>query len=79
MKMSVEVRDADLWRERKLEVEIYLDRGALEELVQQLQHLKEPGDHCHFMTPTWGGKELQDEPHIQGNVIADHMKITLVE
>ena len=79
VRFTVEIRDIELWRERKLEVELYLDRNALQDLLLQLSHLKKPGDHCHFMTPTWGGGELSEEPSVEGNTIADHLRITLVE
>jgi hypothetical protein len=79
VRFSVEIRDVELWRERKLEVELYLDKHALQDLLQQLSHLKNPGDHCHFMTPTWGGSELSEEPLIEGNAIVDHLRVTLVE
>lgn len=79
MVFSVEVRDVDLWREGKLEVEIYLDKSALQDLLFQLNQLETAGDHCHFMAPAWGGNELSETPMIEGNVIANHLKITLVE
>lgn len=79
VRFTVEIRDIELWQERKLEVELYLDRNALQDLLLQLGHLKEPGDHCHFMTPTWGGSELSEVPSVEGNTIADHLRITLVE
>ena len=79
VRFSVEIRDLELWRERKLEVELYLDKHALQDLLLQLSHLKNPGDHCHFMTPTWGGSELSEEPSVPSNTIADHLRITLVE
>jgi hypothetical protein len=79
MTFSVEIRDIDAWRERKLEVEIYLDRESLSDLVRQLGGLRSAGDHCHFMTPTWGRHELTEERQSQANVLADHLRITLVE
>ena len=79
MKFTVEARDIESWQERKLEIEIYLDKNSLTDLIQQLTHLKNPGDHCHFMTPTWGGSELSEEPVIDNNVIADHLRVTLGE
>ena len=79
MVFTVEIRDIGLWREGKLEVEIYLDKNALQDLLLRLSQLKTTGDHCHFMAPAWGGNELSEKPMIHGNVIANHLKITLVE
>ena len=78
MRFSVEVRDIAQHEEQKTEVEIYLDKEGLEDLLRQLGFLKNPGDHCHFMTPAWGGHELTEDKSDAGNVLINHLRITLV-
>jgi hypothetical protein len=75
---TVEIRDADQVERRGAQVEIYIDRASLEELLRDLRRLAEPGDHAHFMTPSWGGDMLSETPQVSTNAIVDHLKITLV-
>jgi len=51
MHFSAELKDFELLREVKTEIELYLDPEGLGDLLLQLTCLKEAGDHCHFMTP----------------------------
>jgi hypothetical protein len=41
-------------------VEIRLDDAGIDDLVRQLQSLRGQQSHLHFMTPSWGGKELAE-------------------
>ena len=78
MTFTVEIKDADELPDGKAEVEVFVDREALADLQAQLSHLKSPGDHAHFMTPSWGGQELTEEPQRDGNTILNHLRVTLV-
>ena len=79
MYFSVEIKSADEIYQGKAEVEIYIDRESMEDLLLQLSFLKEIGDHAHFMTPSWGGGELAENGYVSGNKNVNHMRITLVE
>jgi len=78
MHFSAELKDPELLREAKTEIELYLDSEGLADLLQQLAHLKEPGDHCHFMTPAWGGDSLSETPRGGDTALVNHLRITLV-
>ena len=60
------------------EVELYLDRTALQSLVAQFAFLKELGDHLHFFTDAWGGHGLDETPAVEGTEIINHLRITLL-
>lgn len=79
MIFTPEIKDAaQLW-EGTAEVEIFLDRKAFADLLQQLSLLKHPGDHAHFMTPSGGGQELTEQAQREGNTIVHHLRLSLVE
>ena len=77
MRYTVEIRDIDV--PDRLEVEIYLDREGLADLLQQLGHLNEPGDHVHLMTATWGGLPLTKQKAVPENTLVNHLRVTLAE
>ncbi|WP_133493085.1 Imm32 family immunity protein [Alcanivorax sp. 24] len=79
MYFSVEVKSADQISEGKSEVEIYINKESLEDLLLQLSFLKEAGDHAHFMSPSWGAGELSENPYVKKNQAINHLKITLVD
>lgn len=76
MALSVEIMDFARLFENAVEVEVYLDKEGLEDLLKQLSFLKKEGDHLHFMSPAWGGHELTDKPFGEGNVGMPHPGIT---
>ena len=76
MSLSVEIKDIARHFENAAEVEVYLDKKGLEDLLNQLSRLKKEGDHLHFMSPAWGGHELTDKPYVEGNVVMPHLRIT---
>lgn len=76
MTFTVEINDHQ--RLDQCQVEVFLDRDALEDLVKQLGFLSESGDHAHFFTPAWGGNSLTEEVQNKGNLLVNHFKITLV-
>lgn len=61
------------------EVEIYIDSNYLQYLIQQLSLLKEEGDHLHFFSKNWGGDVISNFQYNSSSVLADHLRITLVE
>lgn len=61
------------------EIELCIDRRALEYLVQQLQHLKYAGDHFHLFSDEWGTGELSLKTFMPNSVPAHHLRVTLVE
>ncbi|MCG8458518.1 MAG: Imm32 family immunity protein [Holophagales bacterium] len=79
MTFTVEIKDHDKLDTGAAELEIFLDRDALADLVKQLSFLEAPGDHAHFMTPAWGGNELSEEVRRRGNSILHHLRISLIE
>jgi hypothetical protein len=79
MMFTVELKDSDKLKAGEAELELYLDRAALDDLVQQLSFLRVPGDHAHFMTPSWGGHELAEGVKRRGNTILHHLRISLIE
>ncbi len=60
------------------EVELYLDREALDDLIHQLSFLRTQGDHAHFFTPSWGGMPLSDQKQRDENTLVHHLRIGLV-
>ena len=55
-------------------VELHLDKAGIESLIAQLESLKAYDSHLHFMTPSWGGKELSEAPH-GANKLMNHLII----
>lgn len=78
MEFTVEIKAAGEIAGGGSEVELFLDAEAMADLVQQLAYLKQPGDHAHFMTPSWGGNSLTEDGQREGNVLVHHLRITLV-
>ena len=79
MKISVEItgyREPET--ELPCEVEIYFDSESIKYFVNELNKLREPGDHFHWMTNTWGLGDLSEEKVREENSIAHHLKITLI-
>ncbi len=75
MLFTVELKDATSHKEGKTEVELYLDKEALEDLVKQLSFLKKEGDDLHFMTQSWGSGQLSEDKQNPTNTIINHLKI----
>lgn len=75
MTFTVEVKNAQ--QPDRCEVELYLDREAVEDLIRQLSFLKSKGDHAHFFTPSWGGTPLSDQKQNDENTLINHLRITL--
>lgn len=60
-------------------VEIYLDNDGLDDLLRRLSLIKDgKTDHIHLMTKSWGLGDLSDKKHREENVLAQHLKITLL-
>lgn len=76
MLFTVEIKGAE--KTDQCEVEIYLDREALADLLKQLAFLNSEGDHAHFFTQSWGGNPLTDSAHVPGNVLVNHLRIELI-
>jgi hypothetical protein len=55
-------------------IELHLDEKGLDNLIEQLQSLKQYDSHAHFMTPAWGGKELGEIAH-GANRLVNHLII----
>ncbi len=59
------------------ELEIYLDKDGLDDLLAQLQFLKDNRtDHLHLMSETWGLGDLDDQPWVAVNVPLRHVRIS---
>jgi hypothetical protein len=41
-------------------VEMQLDDAGIDDLIRKLHSLRGLKTHLHFMTPSWGGKELSE-------------------
>lgn len=80
MKITVETRRAPGGEKEGSPdvVEIYCDQEGLESLIMDLSRLKKPGDHAHFMTPSWGGYDLCEDKVLPINDLVHHLKLTLV-
>jgi hypothetical protein len=76
--LSVEVRGHSP-SEDTTEVEIYLDRESLQLIIEDFRSLKERGDHLHYFSPQWGGYELTGQVVREGNAVASHLRVTLIE
>ena len=75
MTFTVEIKAVD--QPDRCEVEIYLDREAIDDLINQLSFLKAKGDHAHFFTPSWGGTPLTEIKQKEENILINHLRITL--
>jgi hypothetical protein len=59
--------------EKLQSVELFLDSQGMDELITALQSMRGKVDHhAHFMTPSWGGKELGETPH-SSNKLVNHL------
>ena len=79
MKITVEIggyREPD--KEKPCEVEIYCDKEGLDYLIKELSKLNNPGDHAHFMTPSWGMDDLSEKKVVTEYDLAHHLRLTLL-
>lgn len=76
MTFTVEIKDVQ--QPDRCEVELYLDREAIEDLIKQISFLESSGDHAHFFTSAWGGNPLTEAKHKDENTLVNHLRITLV-
>jgi hypothetical protein len=76
MTFTVEVKN--IQQPDRLELELYLDREALEDLLKQLTFLKAKGDHAHFFTASWGGMPLTELKQHEEHTLVNHLRVTLV-
>lgn len=61
------------------EVEVYFDKEGLDFLLNRLQQLKDgKTDHYNLMTKSWGDGELTEEKHKENNLLAHHLRLTLI-
>lgn len=80
MSISIEIKGCDQLENEQGEVEIYLDEEGLNFLLSQLAFLmQKKTDHVHFMTPSWGGDELTENKQNKSNLLAHHLRITILE
>jgi len=77
MILSVESQiNANVQSDDISEVAICCDTVGLEFLISKLKTLRNKSDHLHFMTATWGGKELTNKK--QGTddyILVNHLRI----
>ncbi|MEM9378083.1 MAG: Imm32 family immunity protein [Pseudomonadota bacterium] len=59
-------------------VEIELDTPAIEQLIENLQRLRDVGDHAHYFSEEWGGYSLIIPRTTPGQAPVHHIKITKV-
>ena len=61
------------------EMEIYLDKDGLAELLAQLKLLSDgKTDHFHMMAESWGGDQLRETPIQRTSMAMKHVKVKLV-
>jgi hypothetical protein len=61
------------------EVFISVDAAGIDALIESLNYVKNGGDHDHFMSPVWGGKELVEGTRIHADSSpVNHLKIFFV-
>lgn len=61
------------------EMEIYLDKDGLADLIAQLKFLSDgKTDHVHLMAQSWGGDQLRETPIRRTSVAMKHVKLNLV-
>lgn len=65
------------WDQAAERLEIHGDDAGLERLASMLQALVSgsQNDHCHLMTPDWGGGELTSEQENVAATLVNHVKI----
>lgn len=76
--MTFTVEITNILQHDRCEVELYLSRDALSDLIQQLLFLKDEGDHAHFFTESWGGLPLTTVNQGSHTTLVNHLRITLV-
>lgn len=65
--------------EAKEVVEVYFDKEGLDDLQARLSLIeKGETDHIHLMSETWGLGDLSEEKQREGNLLAHHLRLTLV-
>lgn len=62
------------YSEEGQEVAICFDTEGLGLLVAALNRIPE-GDHCHLMTATWGGAELDEQAIGNGTTLIHHLRL----
>lgn len=63
----------------EFEVQLWLDKDGLKELLLELSHLQEHCDQRHLFTDSWGNGPLTENKYIQTNILVNHLRITLIE
>lgn len=76
MTFTVEIKGIE--RVDRCEVEIFMDKNALLKLLSDLSHLHQAGDHVHFFSEDWAGSELTTDRQRAGNILVNHLRLTLV-
>lgn len=62
------------------EVEIYFDNEGLDYLLARLNQIQQgKTDHLNLMSESWGLGDLTEVKQRESNLIAHHLRITLVE
>ncbi len=62
------------------EVEIYFDAEGFDYLLARLAQIKErKTDHLNLMSESWGLGDLTEIKQRDSNMLAHHLRITLVE
>jgi len=59
-------------------INIQLDKEGLAALEHCLQQFKKGEDHCHLMTPSWGGFDLSEAPQNADSIIIHQVNIDFV-
>jgi hypothetical protein len=75
--ITVELSDVDASAVKKASVEIYCSAAGVDFLLRQLELLKKGSSHVHLHTPAWAGDELSEKIQGEGNVLINHLRITL--
>ena len=78
MHITVELKRRGAGMQKSPAIEIYLDMEGLQYFIEELSTLKDSGDHIHFMTPSWGMNDLSEQKQGLSNVLAHHLKLTLI-
>ena len=67
------------WDSAGQELDVLCDDKGIELLINRLQILQRHGGHDHLMTESWSGNELTEQPHREGEILINHVRLVYVD
>ena len=67
------------WNPSHQELDVLCDDEGIALLIDRLQNLQKRGGHDHLMTESWAGNELTEQPHKDGGMLVNHVRLVLVD